>query len=548
MSTSTVKSTKSVASKKLVKKPSKPTKVKEELPEEVLELEIPVKKVTKKSAKKSDDVEAPVKEVKEVKEVKKSSKSAKADKETLQAEEPVKKPKKAASKSKKDQDPPQEPAEEEEKKVKKAKKINNKPTLSDTCGLNLSVAKVKNIMSNLCINSEPFWALKEMKEHRVVEEEKTDPEGKVIKDLDENGKRRKRQFTFTLHGLSQQTLDYLERAHQNSLELARESHAKLRIKKMDEPTRKEYNLLRKEAVTLHQLDQKNGHLFQVHEFDSVKFNTQYNKDFYSDMEILKWKSLKNMELYAYCANLINKMKVRFNAESKIFITAFVEHIVKQMVVNGTVNCVNSGKRIIKLEHALDNISEGFDERFGLYPLISNLESYHKALSDDEEVHAETAESVETDENQDEAPNEEEAIDRKYQFKYYVSELCRTVKMELARADCPEDMSQSVYYHTSVSKIFKNFCSSIIVDLIRMFGEVLKVEVNTRNVKTVNYTIIQTLIQVAHLMYGLSSELDETVRFIQERYCVYQKFIEERKEKRGTKGAGGEEDEDEEEDL
>lgn len=532
------KTTKSLG-KKVVKKTAKTSKVKEE-PVEQVAVETP-KKTTKRASKKpveTEEVEVPVSApVKETK--KRKTAKAKETSEVLEEEAKEVKKSKRTPKVKKEQDPPQEETEEVEKE-KKPKKINDKPTLSDICGLNISVAKVKNIISNLCINSEPFWALKEMKDHRVMEE-KTE-EGSEESPVDSDGKKVKRQFTFTLDGLTQQTLDYLERAYQNSLESAREVHAKDRVKEMSSEDRKKYMDARKKAVLEYNAEFKNTHLFQSHEFDAVSFNTKWDKNFYKGMTTDNWRSLKDMELYNYCTNLVNKMKIRFNAESKIFITAFVEHILKQMVVNGTVNCVLEGKKIIKLEHALDTTSENFSERFSLYPMITHLKSFaeftaKQPVNSDEENTEETpapaVNSEEVDENQ---------ADRKYQFKHYVSELCRTVKMELARADSPDDISQSVYSTTSVSKLFKDFCSSVIVDLIRVLGDLLKIEVASRNVKTVNYTIIQTLLHLLHATFGLESQLDDTVQFIQERYCIHQKYLEERKEKRGVKGEDEEEDE------
>ncbi len=495
-----------------------------------------VKKVLKKHVNKTEGTAVAEIDVKTKKDSKREVKKTKKDEENNSPVEAVHKEEntktskvkkdveeKKVLKTKKDEQPidiKEEP--EEEKKVKKAKKINDKPTLSDNCGLNLSVAKVKNIMSNLCINEEPFLALKELKEHKVLEEEKSEENS--------DGKKKKRAFTFTLKGLSSQTISYLEKAYDSNLESLKESFSKNRIKMMDEVTKKDYLQKRKDAVIAHQLDQKNDHLFHSHEFNTTKFNTEWDKNFYEDMEIPEWKTLEDMELYDYCVTLINKMKVRFNSESKIFVTAFVEHIIQQMVLNGTINCVASGKKIIKLDHALDTSTEGFESRFSLYPLILNLETFQKIRQEDS-----TSEEVESEsETKAETLEEEEKVDRKYQFKYYVAELCRTVKMELARADMPDNITQSVYFHTSVSKVFKNFCSNIIVDLIRMFGEVLKVEVSTRNIKTVNYTIIQTLVKVVHIVYGLNTQLDETVQFIQKRYRAYQKFIEERKNKRGAK--------------
>ncbi len=415
------------------------------------------------------------------------------------------------------------------KKVKKVKKINDKPTISDNSGLNLSVAKVKNIISNLCINKEQFLVLKELKDARVLEEENLESESDLVKD--ESLCKRKRSFTFSLDDVSSETYAFLEKAHQSNLELLKDVFTRAKIKSMDEDTKKDYLARRKASMTAHQTDQKNIHLFQSQEFNVAQFNVEWDADFYKDMENPDWKSLTNMELYEYCVAIVNKLKVRFNSESKIFVTAFVEHIVQQMIVNGTINCVNNKKKIIKLEHALDTTTAGFKSHFSLFPLILNLESYHKIKHEDAFSEEESEGDVKTEE-----PVESEQVDRKYQFKYYVTELCRTVKLELAKKDKPDDISKSVYYNISVSKVFKNFCSSVIVDLIRMFGEVLKVEVATRNVKTVNYTIIQTLIHVIHIMYGLNVHLDETVKFIQERYCLYQKYVEERKVKRGRSEA------------
>jgi hypothetical protein len=511
MSSSGTKAVKSQSAKKLVKKQPKPVEV---LPE-------PVVKKTKKVSKKTEVVEEPLVKSEPVK-------SSKTKEDTLlsKKEETKGEPEKEV---KNEEDP--------EKRIKKAKKINDKPTLSDNCGLNLSVAKVKNIISNLCINKEQFAVLKELKEARVLDEEKLDNDGNPIKE--DSPSKKKRTFTFSLKEVSAETLAFLEKAHQNNLELLKESFTKTAIKKMNEETKKDYVTQRKAAVVAHQSEQKSGYLFQSHEFNTADFNVKWNKNFYKGMDFPDWKSMENMDLYDYCVTVVNKMKVRFNAESKIFVTAFVEHIVQQMVVNGTVNCVGDNKKIIQLTHALDTSSEGFEKRFNLFPLILNLESYHKVCH--EEVSSEEVEpEIKTDESQD-----GDQIDRKYQFKYYVTELCRTVKMKLAREDSPEDISKSNYYHVSVSRVFKNFCSNIIVDLIRMFGEVLKVEVSSRNVKTVNYTIIQTLVQVSHIMYGLGAHLDETVQFIQQTYTSYQRFIEDRKTKRVKSDTTAEKDDEDE---
>ena len=49
------------------------------------------------------------------------------------------------------------------KETKSNRKINLKPTLSETAGLNISVAKVKNIISNISLNKDVHLAISEIR-------------------------------------------------------------------------------------------------------------------------------------------------------------------------------------------------------------------------------------------------------------------------------------------------------------------------------------------------------------------------------------------------
>ena len=117
---------------------------------------------------------------------------------------------------------------------------------------------------------------------------------------------------------------------------------------------------------------------------------------------------------------------------------------------------------------------------------------------------------------------------KAEFKYYVSELCRSVRTELSHNDSSvTNHKDSLFNQTSVSKVFKQFCSDLIIDLIKMFGSFLKEEVESRNVKTVNYTIIKTLLKSSHVLYNLENELGNTIDFIQKKYSLFNEFLETR---------------------
>lgn len=495
MSSATATKTTKPVKKNLKKKP-----IKEE--EETPEVEVKTVKKIRKVKKPEVEPEAePVEEKKEVKKPKKQSKKA----ETSESEE--EKPAKRTRKKKTDG--------ETEEKVSKKKPLNNKPTLSDLCGLNLSIPKVKAIISDLCINKEVTSALKDIRSNRVYDETKN-----------ENNKR---VYTLSYSSLSEETREFLEECHLNMLETQRLDFSKQKIREMTEEKRASYLEARKQAMAEFQEEQMSGHLFQEHDFDLTAFNLRWEANFYKSMETVNWKSLKDEELYKYCSNLMSKVKVRFNSEAKVFITLFIENIVKQLVTNGTVNAALENKKIIKIEHALNTKSPGFTENFALFPFIANLTSYKKHLV------AKPAEDA----------TEEENTDKKVQFKHYVNELCRTVRMELTRSDnSVAEHSASIYNHISVSKEFKDFCSEIIIDLIMMFGEVLKAEIATRKVKTINYTVIKTLINVTHILLGLESHMDDTIGFIQRGYKNHNEYLRERATKRAEKGEA-ESDKDEE---
>lgn len=442
-------------------------------------------------------------------------KSVKKDDKKVEAK--AKKPVKDET-SKKSKDVKESKKTDEVKEVveKAAKKINVKETIADTCGLNLSVAKVKNVISNHCINKEVIDAVTELKESRIMHE---------CKDPHEEGAKVPLEFTFALKNLSDKTLAYLDLCHEhvmieNGLAFSRKFVNSLNKKEKDE-----YNTKKREASIEFQKSQKTTNLFNQDKFDLTAFNLKYNPKFYDKMDKTdsEWKKLKNEELYKYCSDLVNKSKVRFNSDSRIFITAFIEYIIKQLVINGTINCVNDNKKIIQLEHAINNIGP----EFKLFPFIQSTTVYKKAQ------HIESEEESEEDDEEHEAEaeiestaDELEVIDKKLQFKYYVGEICRQNRMELSKADESADNElKSKFNQTSVSKKFKQFCSDAIIELLKMFGNVLKTEVVTREVKTVNYAIVSALVYNSHTLHNLESK--QTVEFVQEKYNIYNEYIQKK---------------------
>lgn len=504
----------------------------------------PAKKtITRKSAKK-DVVEAgeKVEKVEKVKKVAekadKVKKVAKKDAEAAPAKvvkaektEKVKKPKAESKKAKESVEKTKKVKETAENtddvKVEKVpKKINVKPTAADSVGLNLSVAKVKTIVSTKCINKEIAIASKEMENARVMHD--CDGDGVVAA--------KDKKFTFSLDDLSEKTIEFLEKCQASITEAACLTHSRkfitaLTTKKPADAKR--YNEEKRDAVAEFQKSQKTDQLFKQVNFDLIAFNQEFDSEFYSKMSGFEstWKTLKNEELYKHCTNLVNKSKVRFNAESKVFLTAFAEYITKQLVINGTKNCINDGKKIIQLHHALNTISS----EFAMFPFVASTNAYKAFLASEAKAAALAAakkakvdtESEDEDESEDEAEKEKEVEgEKEHTFKYYVAEVCRDSRMGLSNNDdTVEDPLLSKFNQTSVSKTFKQFCSDVIIELLQTFGRFLKTEVTTRGVKTVNYEIISSLVHNSHIIHNLDST--DTIQFIQEKYNMYNVYIKER---------------------
>lgn len=446
----------------------------------------------KKSLKKKQSKE----EIKPIEKVSEPVKKAKSSKVIESVKEVPKKSKKEVVTK----------IEKEEKAPKAAKKINNKPTIADACGLNLSLAKVKNIIS-ANINSDAVNAENDIND--LVVKVPADKEGdKPTLDY----------CKVKLSSFSPETREYLDMCREELAEQYRLKYSRTAVNKMKDVA--SYNAAKRIASSDFIKNQKSNNLFSNESFNLTEFNKKYNKKFYADMPEfdLDLTKLKGKELYDECTNLINKRKIRFGSESKIFITAFIEYIIKQLVINGTKCCINDKKKIIKLEHSIKEVLP----EFTMMPFIMSTPSYKKYTSEVEE----------DDEDGEDGEVEEDVTkpNSKLQFKYYVSELCRNVRMELSQEDMETssevgDSKLSKFNQTSVSKVFKQFCSDVIIDLLYMFGNMLKVEIETRNIKTVKYSIINALVQSSHILHGLN--IEETVQFIQEKYNTYNEYITNR---------------------
>ena len=487
-----------------------------------------VKKQPKKQSKKKTDVEsgAVTTGVTNVVELVKSD-SPEVVKETKVSKKP--KEPKAQKKTKAQKDVVETVSDSTPSAVKSVVLPN--PVLSKPAGINISPAKVKNVVSNFVLNKEAYSALSELKNARPYTN---------ISVVD--GKEVSEEVKGTpVAQLSKRTLDYIALAVSEYETLQRDEYAKLKVSKMTEANRKLYNKARSDAKEL--FDSKNDELFldsNYPTFNVEQFNKQFDAAFYSDYDKTKAASdlADKTDEWKKAIDKVTKLKNRFSTNSRVLLSAFVEYVVKQMALNGVVSCVSDKKKIIQLSHVLDTTKDGFADRFPLYPLLLNLDTFRQAQAylknpsqkvDDTEVEYDTDDSKVKTSDSDLFSLNGVSLDTQYQFRYYVAETCRETRVELAATVDSMGNAMTVYSHTSVSKVFKNFCSTLVCELLLKFGRMLKKEIETRGIKTVNDTIIGTVLSHFHTVCGVDE--DETFTFVREATTKYYSFVSDRQTKR-----------------
>ena len=418
------------------------------------------------------------------------------------------------------------------------RKVNTKPVLAKTTGINISPAKVKNVVSNLVLNKDTCAALKELKEAIPRKITKTVNGTEVVEDFK----------GVPVAQMSKKTLDFIAHATECFEKASRYDYAKNKISKMPEQQRHAYHTAKNLEKDVFDNVEKDKFLCDVEPFDSETFNIKYDAEFYSayDNEKKLRDASNKTDEWKFAIDRVTKLKNRFSTNSRVFLSAFVECLIKQIAHNGTVCCVADNKKIIQLSHILDTSKPGFKERFSLYPLIVNLDTFKQAqkylqthadsksvekadvdVDTDGEVDTETeTKSVKTDKNLDVFNIEGVSVDKQYQFRYYIGESCREVRMDLASAGGD---NSDVYNYTSVSKIFKNFCSTLICEFLMRIGIMLGKEIETRGIRTVNDTIIGTVISHYHTVCGVDETF--TFDFIRSSVSKYYSYVTSRQETR-----------------
>jgi hypothetical protein len=253
--------------------------------------------------------------------------------------------------------------------VKSSKPLVTNPTTGDETGLNLSVPRVKTIIDDKCLNKRYSPVAKLIRTARGGVLKKKDGDVEIPQvPIDE---------------LSEEVLSVLEEAKLEYVKGSRGKYEKQWLKDLSDskPAKaSKYREAKKLAKLKHESDMLQYVESEREEFDMNSFNIAYDKSFYSefddsDLPTGKDKNGGNWDVWQQSANCVSKMKVRFSADSKIYLTAFLEHIMCQLAYNGTINCFLSGNKIVKVKHVVDTTHDGAADRMPVHRILKTLNCY-----------------------------------------------------------------------------------------------------------------------------------------------------------------------------
>ena len=490
----------------------------EEPSEEPTEEPVEEKAVPKKRAAKSPSAKA-------------KSPSAKAKSPSAKAKPKAKKaktaePKKARAKSSTKAAPETtEEATESKKKTENEEKATTKrhhnlkqPALMKN-GIGTGTARVKSVLMHIALNPLEYRVRKALQPVRTKSEDGTETVTEP-------------QPLNKLPTEYQDLIAHAEKSYETSLREAyerqkvgshkkSESEDKFNVASMSEETRKDYLAKKKAAVDQHAKTNKENNSSTP--FDLHKFNLSFDKNFYNQWPAFKEANDnyivgkvyadKNSEepgkvkynQWTRASALVNKLCTRVSSKTRNIIACFLDRIVEQYAANGIHNCFQEKRRIIQLRHALTEGTDGFEQRVPLHNLVQTLPAYRRAMSwIDAKLEAKEAkktkdseESEDTEDNLNFDPPTKYA----YDFDSYASEICRSVKIQLAEQETDPALKEQ-YINASVSREFKEFCSQVIYETILRIGAALKIDVESSGVKTISDEIVVKVLKLLHSNCGV----------------------------------------------
>ena len=234
--------------------------------------------------------------------------------------------------------------------------------------------------------------------------------------------------------------------------------------------------------------------------------------------------LSGKDQWSSALYMVNRLKNRFSDELHVAATIFIDYLVQQFSRVAIVNCRTVDKKArIYVKHILDNANQ-----IELLPLVSHFKCYKTALK----THTLNMKNKANGTTENDVEDEKEKIKvKKHHFSYCVFGVCKQVIDDLNREN-----PNAGYDKILISSEYKAFMCELVDELVQSFGPILRQEIVSHDVKTVNvgtfYRVLSVLLNWHHI------DFTNIKSYISDRIKRYDNYTTVRAEERKSDRSNG----------
>lgn len=263
--------------------------------------------------------------------------------------------------------------------------------------------------------------------------------------------------------------------------------------------------------------------------------------------------------YKYYLSVLTRANSRFSKESQVYVSLFLEHVMKQVVTNALHNAVRAEKKSIEVEHIrLSDDAEFLQKYVSLPEFIKNTNTYQRLSELEASVKVKKSRGKKAAEEEDQAatpvaaskpaaaedaePTLMDKLAKVFKVSDYITkQIGGLVRVTLAR-DFGED-AESPYFKVNFSSAFKTFCFNLMSEIVYKIGSVLQLSINSFGAKTINHNTVFTTI--SGLLVSLNTDTADVIATVQHLETVYGDYLVARASGKKDGDSSHDDDEDQE---
>jgi len=234
---------------------------------------------------------------------------------------------------------------------------------------------------------------------------------------------------------------------------------------------------------------------------------------------------------------VKQYKIRFGNDSYTIISAFLEYILLDLIKEILENCIIAGKNKINLEYCLHLnskyyklilINNIYNDTLVYLTNLEEVKNNKKNKSGPKDVgRPQKTETINNVNNQSKEQLESQNDENNFKSNCssdYGNLFMDSIKNIIKHLKAKHDKNK-----ISSSSNFRLFFNIFIINILKKISNILKNEINSRHVKTLNNSII--LSSISNMLLLIDVDPTDCIKFIENKVETYNKLYEDRKKNR-----------------